>query len=203
MRFEDIKSRIENLETIGKGWRGIVYKGKYRGDILAFKVPRDEIHKRAIKKEAEILKEVNRAGIGGRLKLVGDDFIAYKFIEGKPLKDVINEENAKELIYQLLMQARELDKMGISKDEMHRPYTNVIVDKEGKVHLIDFERAKHSKKPSNVTQLLHFVMTAGKRFFSHIESSEVIKLAKEYKRQPSDENFKKIVNYLYRNSGDF
>jgi len=100
------------------------------------------------------------------------------------------------------MQARELDKMGISKDEMHRPYTNVIVDKEGKVHLIDFERAKYSKKPGNVTQLLHFIMTAGKRFFPHIESSDVIKLAKEYKRQPSDENFKRIVNYLYMNSKD-
>ncbi len=200
MKFEDIKPEIKNLETVGKGWRGVVYRGYYNGQLLAFKVPREEIHRKAIKKEAEILKEVNRYGIGGKLKFVGDDFIAYEFIEGKPLKDALNEENVKDLIYKLLIQARTLDKLGISKDEMHRPYTNVIVDKRGNVHLIDFERAKYTDKPNNVTQLLQFIMTAAKRYFPHIEREKLIELAKKYKRQPSEKNFQRIIDYLYRSN---
>lgn len=198
LKFEDIKPYIKDLQVIGKGWRGIVYKGLLNGKVLAFKVPRDKIHLKAIKKEAKILKEVNKHGIGGKLEIVGEDFIAYRFIEGKPLIDVINQENAKELVYQLLIQARQLDKLGISKDEMHRPYKNVIVDDEGKVHLIDFERSKFSKKTHNITQLLHFIMTAGYKYFNHFDKEKLIELAKKYKKEPSDENFKKIVGFLFK-----
>ncbi len=198
MRFNHIRSQIKNLQIIGKGWRGIVYRGLYNGLDLAFKVPREEIHKKAIKKEAQILKQLNKYDIGGKLEIEGENFIAYRFIEGEPLIKVINEKNAKDLLYQLFLKARKMDQLGISKDEMHRPYKNVLVDKNGKVHLIDFERAKYSKKPHNVTQLLHFILTAGKRYFDDVDKETVIKLAKEYKASPDDQNFKKIIGYLFR-----
>jgi len=198
LRFNQIKNQIDNLQVIGKGWRGIVYRGFYKGKDLAFKVPREEIHKKAINKEAYLLRELNKYGIGGKLELTGEDFFAYRFIDGKPLNKVLNKQNASKLLHQLFCTARKMDKIGISKDEMHRPYKNVLVDKFDNIHLIDFERAKYCEKTHNVTQLLHFVITKGRDFFDKIDKETVIALAKEYRRQPNDNNFRKIVDYLFR-----
>ncbi|RMD47147.1 MAG: serine/threonine protein kinase, partial [Aquificota bacterium] len=83
MNFNQIKKDIKQLKKIGEGWRGIVYSGYLDGEKLAFKVPSEPLHIPAIQKEGQILEIVNKIGIGGKLVLKGNDFIAYKFIEGK------------------------------------------------------------------------------------------------------------------------
>ena len=196
MRFKEIKNQIENLEIIGEGWRGIVYRGKLKGKDLAFKVASEKQFIPNIQKEGKILKTVNRYGIGGKLFLTGEDFIAYQFIQGKPLKKVINEKNGKIIISQLLKQARILDKVGINKEEMHRPYTNVLVDNSLKVYLIDFERARQGKNIQNVNQLLQFILTEGYRYLPPFDREKLIDLAKVYKKSKTEKNFQKILSFL-------
>lgn len=196
LNFEDIKKDIKELKKIGKGWRGVVYSGYLNGEKLAFKVPSDPIHIPAIQKEGHILEEVNKKGIGGQLVLKGNDFIAYRFIEGKHFKDVINQENAREIFFQILNQARELDKLGISKDEMHRPHKNVLIDKDLNVYLIDFERAKKTKNLQNVTQFVQYLISGGSNYYPIKDKKKLIELAKEYKNNMTEENFKKIKDFL-------
>ncbi|MEZ0323496.1 MAG: serine/threonine protein kinase [Hydrogenothermaceae bacterium] len=157
MKFEDIKEKIQDLEKIGEGWRSVVYRGKLNGKILSFKVPLKDIHRHAILKEGRILEIVNREGIGSKLEIIGEDFIAYEYIVGEHLIDVLNEENKEILLKQLLDQAKILDKIKINKEEMHRPYKNVLVDKDLKLYLIDFERAKPTLRPKNVAQVMQFI----------------------------------------------
>lgn len=157
MKFEEIKHKIQNLEKIGGGWRSVVYRGLYDGKLLSFKVPLEEIHKHPILKEGKILQIVNKEGIGGKLHLIGEDFIAYEYIDGKHLIDVLNEENKHILLPQLIHQAEILDRLKINKEEMHRPYKNVLVDKDLRLYLIDFERAKPTLKPKNKAQVMQFV----------------------------------------------
>ncbi|RMA97272.1 serine/threonine protein kinase [Hydrogenothermus marinus] len=199
MNFKDIKDKIRNLQLIGKGWRGTVYKGVFDGKTLAFKIPNKEEHKKAIQKEGEILSIVNKHKIGGKLHIKGEDFIAYSFIEGKPLKDVLNKENYKNLILQLFQQARTLDKLKINKDEFQRPLKNALVDDKGKVHLIDFERAKFSEKVSNITQLLQFINSLE---YFNIEKEKLIKLGKEYKNFPTDKNYEKILKTIFKENNN-
>ncbi len=196
MKFEDIKDQIENLEIIGEGWRGIVYRGKFKGKDLAFKVASEKQFIPNIQKEGKILKIVNQYGIGGKLFLTGEDFIAYQFIQGKPLKKVIDEKNGKIIISQLLKQARILDRVGINKEEMHRPYTNVLVDNSLNVYLIDFERARQGKNIQNVNQLLQFILTEGYRYLPPFDRGKLIEFAKIYKKDKTEENFKKILSLL-------
>ncbi|HIE59471.1 MAG TPA: serine/threonine protein kinase [Persephonella sp.] len=196
MKFEDIKEKIKGLQIIGKGWRGVVYKGILDNKILAFKVAsRPEVIK-AIQKEGKVLEIVNKENIGGRLTLKGEDFIAYQFIEGKHLIDIINENNYKDLIFQIFIQCWKLDNLKINKDEMQRPLKNAIVNKEGKVYLIDFERAKFSKKPSNITQLLQFILNLKDKYFPFIDKEKVINLGKNYKNDYSKDSLKKIINEI-------
>ncbi len=190
-RFEDIKRDIKDLQFVNQGWRANVYKGIYKGRLLAFKVAKRPEVVQAIQKEGQILKLVNKKNIGGKLFLEGEDFIAYEFIKGKHLQEVLTEKNIKELLLQLFYQARDLDLLGISKDEMQRPLKNALVDKNGKVWLIDFERSKFTKKPSNITQLLQFATNLG-----FIDRSQAIQLGKIYKSNMSEENFQKIISAI-------
>ncbi|ACO04775.1 conserved hypothetical protein [Persephonella marina EX-H1] len=196
MRFEDLKKQLKDLQKIGEGWRGVVYKGVLNGKVVAVKVPKEPIHRNAIKKEGSILKVVNKEGIGGKLILEGDDFIAYEFIEGEPLKKVLNRENAKIIFSQLLEQARKLDLLGISKDEMHRPHTNVLVDKNLNVHLIDFERARKTENIQNVTQLVQYFLSEGSKYLPPFDKDELIEAAREYKKDRSEKNFERIRKIL-------
>jgi len=122
--------------------------------------------------------------------------LAYSFIEGKPLNEVIDEKNGKILITKLLKQARKLDKLGINKEEFHRPYKNVLVDKDLNVYLIDFERSKKGKNIQNVNQLLQFILSEGYRYLPSFDKSRLIELAKEYKKNKTEKNFKKILSLL-------
>ncbi len=196
MKFKEIKKDIQNLQKIGEGWRGEIYKGNYQGKTLAFKVPSEEIHIYPILKEGEILKIVNKEGIGGKLFLQGEDFIAYEFIEGKELRYVISKENAKKIFSQILEQARKLDKLKIVKEEMHRLHANVIVDKNLKVYLIDFERAKKSEKPKNITQFIQYLITGGTEYLGNFDKEKAIQLMKEYKNNQTEQNFLKIKQFF-------
>jgi len=196
MKFDKIKDKIKDLKLIGKGWRGNVYRGIYEGKDLAFKVASDPQFIPNIQKEGKILKIVNKEGIGGRLFLTGEDFIAYDFIEGKPLNEVINEKNGRIIISKLLKQARILDKSGINKEELHRPYKNVLVDKNLNVYLIDFERARMGKNIQNVNQFLQYILNEGYKYLPPFDKNKLIELAKEYKKNKTEENFKKILGLL-------
>ncbi|MCX7738191.1 MAG: serine/threonine protein kinase [Hydrogenothermaceae bacterium] len=157
VKFVEIKEKVKNLEKMGGGWRSVVYRGDLDGKTLSFKVPLKDIHRHSILKEGKILQIVNREGVGGKLYMIGGDFIAYEYIDGKHLIDILNHENKEHLLKQLIQQAKILDRLKINKEEMHRPYKNVLVDKELKLHLIDFERAKPTLRPKNLSQVMQFV----------------------------------------------
>ena len=195
--FKSIKKSIKDLTKIGEGWRGIVYKGEVNSKVLAFKVIKEQSLQYLIEKESHILKIVNPYGIGGKLEIAGNDFFAYRYIDGFHLNKVINKKNYKDILLQLFIQARILDKLKISKDELHRPFKNVLVDKDLKVHLIDFERSKFSDYPQNVTQLIQFVITSGSYLFSDIDKDKIIEVAKIYKRSQTEKNLERILSYLH------
>ncbi len=191
LNFNDLKKDLTNLKIIGKGWRGTVYQAVFGNQKVAVKVPNSVQLKYAIQKEAFVLSIVNKKHIGSKLILAGEDFLMYKFVEGQHLEDVLNENNYKKLLSELFYQARQLDLLGINKDEFQRPLKNAIVDKNMNITLIDFERAIFSKKPSNVTQLLQFIMRLP--YIKHVSKDEIIQLGKEYKSFPDARNYEKIL----------
>jgi predicted Ser/Thr protein kinase len=55
--------------------------------------------------------------------------------------------------------------------------------------MIDFERAHFDLNPGNVTQFCQYVM--GKL---DLDMAKTIALGKEYKKNPNEENYNKILN---------
>lgn len=197
MFFEKIKDNIKDLKQIGEGWKAKIYAGYYNGLLLSFKIPIKKDYTFSIKKEGIILKELNKYNIGAKLHLLGEDFIAYKYIEGKPLNEVLNKENSKILLSNLLNQARKLDILKINKEEMHKPYSNVLVTDNYDVYLIDFERASKTLSPKNVTQLITFFLN-NKDLFEDIDKDKIINLLKIYKNGYSEDIFIKLKNEFFK-----
>jgi len=157
-----IDARVLGCKDItlhAKGKRGLVFSGKHEGKKVAIKVNRPGATQ-TLENESKMLLKVNEQGIGPRLLYHSSQCVVMEFIEGPFLHvafPLVDKQRQVALLQDLLRQALLLDKMGIDKHEFTRPYRNAIV-REDKVILIDFERAKFADRPSNVSQVVQFVL---------------------------------------------
>ena len=210
--FESIFSHgVKSLRYHAKGSRGFVFKGRWdkssfvKSHIasgkeidVAIKVRHnDSDAPGTLLKEAKWLKELNQKRIGPRLYYSHDLFLVLEFISGVGLDKYLEKVGAlgakgRSVMLQVLKQCRQMDLLKVSKEEMHRPHSNVIVG-EGKnnsvrVTLIDFERCHRDDHPQNVTQFVTFLIKIG--VFSLEKGRE---LASRYKEDYLEEMYKEIV----------
>ncbi len=168
---------IKDVRKLAHGHRGIVYTAAYRGRKIAVKAKRkDSRAKGKIRNEAKWLKKLNKRGIGPKFIFEGKGYFSYEFVEGKFIADYVKENQKEEIIEALrevMRQCHVMDRMGISKEEMHHPRKHIII--KHKPVLIDFERCHETKKPQNVTQFLQFLSS---RFFSSLLSKKGIRMEK-------------------------
>jgi len=184
--------KVRGLTYFAHGKRGVIFTGTYRGKKVAVKMVRQKSQSPGtIALEACALIEVNRNNIGPHYLLHTKHALVYEFVRGKHLEDVMNSPNIKHLCKKVFEQCRKLDLLHINKQEMTRPLKHVLVNRN-KVTLIDFERARKTEKPHNVTQFCQFV---GNHVMRE-QKKDWILLAQEYARLRNQKVFKKILRTL-------
>lgn len=186
------KKSVCNVKFFAKGHRGLVFTGKFKGKKVAIKIKRPSSTAReTINLEANMLKEVNKHGIGPKYLFHSPFFLIYEFVEGKYLKDLIQSKNIKNICKKVFDQCFQLDLLHINKQEMTRPYKHVII-KGKKITLIDFERARKIEESHNVTQFCEFVC-------NHLDKKNKkkwIELARNYSKNQSRQQLQKILGLL-------
>lgn len=205
---------IENITYFTHGKRGDIYTGFINQNqcVKTYLSKEKEIIKVAIKikrkeseaigkieNEAKWLKILNQESIGPKYLFHDDNFLVYKFVEGKFILDWIegnDKENIKNVLIELLNQCFTLDKMKVNKEEMHHPLKHILVDKFDQPILIDFERCNQTEKPQNVTQFIEFIC----RMKSELKKKSIVlrienlrNLAKSYKEKPTLEKLDQII----------
>ncbi|MBS3143406.1 hypothetical protein J4446_00820 [Candidatus Woesearchaeota archaeon] len=150
-----------------------------------------------VKNESSWLKILNKYGIGPKLIEVKKNYFKYKFIKGDFILDYFKSNNSKPIIIDVLKQCRMMDKLKVNKLEMHNPYKHIIINNRKPV-MIDFERVYKTQKPKNVTQFCQFLMSKKVLDIAkyRINKKELIKLLKQYKKNQTEANFKKIISYF-------
>ena len=150
-----------------------------------------------MKNESSWLKILNKYGIGPKLIEVKKNYFKYKFIKGDFILDYFKSNNSKPIIIDVLKQCRMMDKLKVNKLEMHNPYKHIIINNRKPV-MIDFERVYKTQKPKNVTQFCQFLMSKKVLDIAkyRINKKELIKLLKQYKKNQTEANFKKIISYF-------
>jgi len=188
-----IKKGVKNIQYFTKGHRGILFTGKYKNKKITIKakLPESEAVGR-IANEGKWIKKLNKEGIGPNLVMAEKDFFAYHFVEGKvfpKFAEKAGKQKLKKIIRNLFMQCHKLDKLGIDKEEMHRPYKHILV-KGNKATLLDFERVHKSKKPKNVTQFIQY-LASGK--IGLVKRKKAIEVSKAYKKSM---DIKPVLDYV-------
>jgi len=108
----------------------------------------------------------------------------------------------KEMLLDVLQQCRTLDRLGVSKREMTRPYKHILIAK-GRPVQIDFERALITKRPKNVTQVCQWFtgsrMTAVlKEKGIHLPKQRLLACAQTYKSAYCDQDYIEIRRLVQR-----
>ncbi|UXM84072.1 protein kinase [Methanococcus aeolicus] len=154
---------IKLLDFIGKGHRGVVFKGLwYNNDNtkyqhIALKVPRVN-SKNTIINEATIMMETNKFGVAPIVYNYSENFLMMELLEGVNLKDYLKQDNIDkrellQIIRQTMKQCLKLDLHKIDHTEIQGG-KHIIINRENNnviVKLLDFDKAKKQNKPHNFT----------------------------------------------------
>jgi putative serine/threonine protein kinase len=95
-----------------------------------------------------------------------------------------------------------MDKAGLDHGELSRAPKHILVDSEGKPHIIDFGKSSFKRRVSNVTSISQFLFIRGKlarkikKILGKINRKRLIEALKNYKQKMDDESFKKILLVL-------
>lgn len=175
-----------------------------------------------IQHEANILKLVNKHKIGPKLYESNNNQLIEEYIKGQTIEKFIEEKlkiesknkqknNKRQLIRvikQILTQCRTLDKLKINKEEMSNPYKHILLNRQRahqkcaqqgrdkriilKPVMIDFERARYSESPTNVTQFFQYLM-----HHKMVQLNEKTKQKlKNYKTNPTEINYKELIKLI-------
>jgi len=158
---------MHHMNIIASGWRGTISVEEHSWKKIATKAANDDSVKAAINKESWLLVLLNTAWVNfvPQIHQINDWSFSYERIEWIHFRDWWKSDHNKNerrgVAQQLLDHAYTLDKLWIIHGELIRPLTNVLVNKENKVFIIDFERGKQwdfsGRNMKNVSQWMHRV----------------------------------------------
>jgi len=185
--LKDLEAKgAADVHFLTKGHRGIIYTGILQEKKITIKSELAESNAIGrIENEVKFLKLLNKEGIGPKLLFSGNGYFVYEFVKGLKILEFLNSANStkcKHVLIDIIRQLQKLDELGINKDEMHHPLKHILVD--DKLVLIDFERARYTEEPQNITQFCQFLIDYRKVFNDQgiiINKDEMIQIAKQYK----------------------
>lgn len=163
---ERIPSSCSAIRLFARGKRGVIFKAEYRGKTVVIKVPRPGSQAAStMELETRYLQKVNELGIGPQLYSFSDDYVMMDFISGTLIGDFfqddsVSTENVLLVIKNVFSQLQILDRSRINKFELTNPYKHIIVKEDFDVVLIDFERARFTVRPKNVTQFAEYLTSS-------------------------------------------
>ena len=153
---------LRDFRFLARGHKGVVYVAEGATGRVAIKICRGG----GARQEERWLRRCNDLGIGASLVRLGaeDECVVMEYVEGPSIGEALDGAVPPGVLFKalrdLLGQCARLDERGIDKREMNRCQKHVIVSREGKSTLLDFERCQESAKPCNVTGLAQYLTQA-------------------------------------------
>ncbi|AEH06156.1 serine/threonine protein kinase [Methanothermococcus okinawensis] len=193
------ENNIRLIDFVGKGHRGVVFKGLMDDKLVAIKVPRLGA-KNTIYHEGNILKEINKFGVAPIVYNFSEDFLIMEFADGITLKDYMNQNDIdkKELlciIEETLRQCLRLDLHKIDHTEIQGG-KHIIVNRNdnkniNKIYIIDFDKAK-KRRAHNFTSAM--ALFFGKCYMAN-KVKEILNISEDEERYIMElvKLYKKIV----------
>lgn len=201
------KRGVTKILPLTKGHRGLIHIGRWKNRKITIKSQRRDIDaKETVDNEVKQLRLLNRKGIGPKVIFSGKDYFAYSYIEGHFIKKWLERKETKKkdaliVIRRVFDQMFTMDQMGLNKEEMHHPLKHIIVQKNNRPVLLDFERCRPRDKVHNVTQFAQFMISGRMipvldRLKIRINLLEMLNRARKYSENKSIERFEDILDLV-------
>jgi putative serine/threonine protein kinase len=196
------QKQILNTQVLGKGCVGIVTIAHRKNEKTALKIRRTDADRESMLREAKLLKKANKADVGPKLMDASKNFLIMQFIEGELLpkwfEKRVNKTRAKKVLRDILEQCWRLDKTHLDHGELSHAPKHIIIDKEDKPVIVDFETASVNRRPSNVTSICQFlfISKAVPKPADKLDPTDkrnLVNALKRYKNDMNHENFAKVL----------
>jgi len=195
-----------NMSVLGKGCVGIVVVARMDSTRTALKIRRVDADRLGMQHEAEMLKIANKVGVGPRLISISENFLLMEFVEGtllpkwiEKLKGKGTRNRMRQALRGVLEQCWLLDETGLDHGELSRAPKHVVIDRDNKAYIVDFETASIQRRVSNVTSMCQYLFIGSqtaktiRRKLGKVDQQTLITALKNYKQNRSRENFNKIL----------
>ena len=191
---------IQNKSFLDRGKRGLTYIGLYHGEQVLVKEHNPASDANTIANEAMMLQRLNKVGVGPRFIAYQDNQLVREFVDGVRIEEFIEQGEAaaiKAVLREVFLQCERMDIAGINKFEMTHPYKHILITRDQRVVMIDFERCRFSQKPKNVTQVCQYVARLQPLLASKgvmFDTELVKRLGQEYKQEEySEQRFEELL----------
>jgi putative serine/threonine protein kinase len=193
-----------NVPVLGKGFVGIVVTAHVDGQKAAMKIRRVDAGRAGLEHEAQMLAKANSVQVGPRLMGVSRNLLLMQLIDGDLLPRWLDAHNEKaqvrDVLGEVLEQCWRLDSIGLDHGELSKAPKHIIVDRQRKPWIVDFETASVNRKPANVTSVCQYLFTscgAVARTVAEVlgerNRQEIIGALRLYKKDKTRENFDRVV----------
>ena len=199
--------QIGTIDILGKGYVGIVVLGKIGRKKVAVKIRRNDSPRKNLKKEAELLKIINKHRIGPKLVAFSKNFLVMEYLDGEKIGNWVNGLKKKEgssqlklIIKKILEDCYSLDRIGLDHGELSNLTKHVIVGK--KTTIIDFESSSMNRKVSNVTSATQALCIGSgiSKIIGHVykipKKQKMITVLRRYKLEGTRESFENLLSVL-------
>ena len=118
------KLEIGTINILGKGYVGIVVLGKIGKKKVAVKIRRNDSPRKNLKREAELLKIINKHKIGPKLVASSKNFLVMEYLDGEKIADWVvdlkksDSSRLKIVIKKILEDCYGLDTIGLDHGEL-------------------------------------------------------------------------------------
>ncbi|MEM4879235.1 MAG: serine/threonine protein kinase [Desulfurococcaceae archaeon] len=205
--------KIGNIRVLGKGYSAIVVLACHeKYGLGALKIRRVDSRRDTLQKEALIMLKTRDLRIVPRLYLHDEDFIFRELIPLhrcfhypaylRALIDNNMVHELKALLRRTMNDLYNLDKMGVDHTELNRLEKHMYYCVDGEIKVIDWESAKESNKPTNISSFISYLLYR----FDHknllidvlsLDLKAVLQALHEYKRTYSAEMYKKVLDAMH------
>jgi len=193
------EKQFSSLSVLGKGCVGIVTKAYRNSEKIALKIRRVDADRTRMQVEARMLEKANAAKVGPRLLGVSKNFLLMQFVDGVLLPSWLDKRVGKALVRRVLRDVLEqcwrLDTVGLDHGELSHALKHIIIDKNDKPFIVDFETASLTRRPSNVTSVCQFIFLSStvaekvSKKLDEIDKEAIVGALRRYKNERTRGNF--------------
>ncbi|MDR2204125.1 MAG: serine/threonine protein kinase, partial [Nitrososphaerota archaeon] len=183
------------VPVLGKGYVGVVVVAYVGGMMrrLALKMRRIDGGRVDFFHEAEMLQRANVFGVGPRFVDVSKNFLLSELIDGDFLVDWLGSHRDRVVfegvLRDVLEQCWRLDEASLDHGELSKAPRHLLVDKLGKLFVVDFETASVCRRVANVTSVCQFLFVGNGvvpklvcKVLGEKDRSQIVAVLRSYKK---------------------